>query len=58
MGLPKLATTGMSKKDSSDNEREKKEVVFKSSQRDHEKFVNNDPGFRVNHILKNARETN
>lgn len=58
MGLPKLASTGMSKKDSSDYEKEKKEVVFKSSQREHEKFTNNDPGFRVNHILKNAREAN
>jgi hypothetical protein len=39
-----------------DSEKEKKELVFKaSSQRDFDKPV--EPGFRVNNVLRNARET-
>jgi hypothetical protein len=59
MGLPKLGNTGMSRKEAAESEREKKEVVFKAtSQRDVDRLAANetDKGFRVNNILKNARE--
>lgn len=55
MGLPKLGSN-MLKKESSEIEREKKEVIFKaSSSRDMEK--SSKESFKVNHILKNARES-
>lgn len=59
MGLPKLNNTGMGRRDNdppSDRDY-KKEIVFKAtSQRDVERLsINNDGGFRVNNILKNAR---
>lgn len=55
MGLPKLANTGMGRRDEP-SDRDKKEIVFKAtSQRDVDK-LSSDPGFRVNNILKNARE--
>ena len=57
MGLPKLGNTGMSRKETVDTDKEKKEIVFKAtSQRDVERTSVNEPGFRVNNILKNARE--
>ena len=56
MGLPKLNSTGMSKKDSLD-EKEKKEIVFKNTHKEStERDKNPNDGFRVNLIVKNARE--
>lgn len=56
MGLPKLANTGMVRRDPEPSDRDKKEIVFKAtSQRDVDKMPS-DTGFRVNNILKNARE--
>jgi len=51
MALPKLGTS-VARKESTE-EREKKEITFKNTQRDPEKT--NEGSFRVNHILKNAR---
>ena len=57
MGLPNLGTTGMSKRDSTDGDRDKKEVVFKHTAKEQDKSAT-DTGFKVNNILKNAREEN
>jgi hypothetical protein len=56
MGLPKLSSTGMSRKDSIDFDKEKKEVVLKNIQKDLTDREKNNDGFKVNLILKNARE--
>jgi hypothetical protein len=56
MGLPKLANTGMARGE--DREKKEKEIVFKAtSQRDVDRLSSEGTtGFRVNNILKNARE--
>jgi hypothetical protein len=56
MGLPKLNSTGMSKKDAIDNDKDKKEIVFKNTHKGPTDREKNNDGFKVNHILKNARE--
>lgn len=55
MGLPKLGNT-MQRKESTEMDKTKKEVIFKThSSRDMERS-SNEGGFRVNQILKGARE--
>lgn len=55
MGLPKLNSTGMSKKEAVDLEN-KKEIIFKNTQKEPTDREKTNDGFKVNHILKNARE--
>ena len=56
MGLPKLSSTGMSKKDSLQLQKDKKEVIFKTTAQKQPTDREKNEGFKVNHILKNARE--
>jgi len=58
MGLPKLATNGVFKRDSIEGEKEKKEIIFKNTTKEQDKSSIDTPGFKVNNILKNAREEN
>ena len=55
MGLPKLAST-LQRKESSEIEKEKKEVIFKANSSRELERSSNEGGFRVNQVLKGARE--
>ena len=54
MGLPKLG--GLPKKSANEEEKQKKQVVFKNTTRENDRPTNDTGGFKINNILKNARE--